>query len=416
MFRRFVLILVLLIPLTDGQLWGKNGGTEKEKTQTQEVEQVMGQLNRLESVASGAIRTLQMAAPLIKSAAAVALLKHGPRMQNTVLVLQALKMSGLPEITKAVQALRDTYIKSRDKLIQDLPTLIAAKSEAEGLASKLRGLKTSLTELALKSKKELEMLERSFKSGGGVGIASKEQLEKKKSQLIATYDKERSKISTQVDELYNSRNKIDAAGNALKAILSSTEPELLNDIATRTYSAMLSTVTVAKSKTAQTVSIGLNFGQTVFDRAVKIFLAEHRLVKVGGGGGGATWLATVLRSASSALGVLLASMLNRAAITLSACSLGSEVLVAELGFALDSAAKKFGLEAPSKLTIWPALITGIQGALVAFAAFGHLMGGIFAPASAAAVARKEKGGKLIDPFIALEKLVTSLLFDGKMSA
>ena len=359
-----------------------------------------------------------MAAPLIKSAAAVALLKHGPRMQNTVLVLQALKMSGLPEITKAIQALEETYTKSRNKLIQDLPTLIAAKSEAEGLASKLGGLKTSLTELALKSKKELEMLESSFKSGGGVGIASKEQLERKKSQLLATYDKERAKISAQVDELYDSRSKIDAAGNALKAILSSTEPELLNDIATKTYSAMLSTITVAKSKTAQTVSIGLNFGQTVFDRAVKVLLAEHRLVKVGGGGGGATWLATVLRSASSALGVLIASMLNRAAITLSACSLGSEVLVAELGCALDAGAKKFGLEAPSKLAIWPALVTGIQGILVALAAFGHLKGGLFAPAAgaAAAAAGNEKGGKLIDPFIALEKLVTSVLFDGKMNA
>ena len=198
MFTRLVLLLVLWIALADGQLWG-TGGAEKEKTQTQ-VEQVKRQLDKLESAANGAIRLLQMASPLIKSAAAVALLKHGPRMQNTVLVLQALKMSGLPEITKAIKLLQETYTKSRNKLIQDLPTLIAAKSEAEGLASKLGGLKTSLTELALKSKKDLEMLESSFKSGGGVGIASKEQLEQKKSQLLATYDKERAKINSQVYE------------------------------------------------------------------------------------------------------------------------------------------------------------------------------------------------------------------------
>jgi len=396
---RFVLFVSILL-ICNGALWGTN-----KKKDDGEAGKVLRQLERLEGTATGVCNLVKTAAPLFRGAAAVALLVHGPKMQNTMLIAQALRVSGLPAIRSTFATLRDAYKRSRNTLVEEMPALIAAKTEAVSLSAKLNAIKVSLEEVAIKSKAQIEVLERSFKSGA---IKSKAQLEDEKKKLLATFEKEKSQLNAQLDDLRKSREKMDAAGNAIKAILSSAEPDHLKGIVASSYAGILATAAVAQSKTAQRISMGINFGQVAFDRLVSVALPQHLIQKVGGAG--ATWLATALRSASSALGVLLATVMNRAAVTLSAVSLGGEILISEFTVALDAGAARFGLPAPSKHACWPAVVTGAQGALVAAAAFGHLQGGLFGTATA----KLAVAGKLpFDPFIALEGLITETLFKSK---
>ena len=395
-----IVVLVSTLLICDGALWGA-----KRDKDDGESGKILKQLEKLEGAACKVFSLIKTATPLFRGAAAVALLVHGPKMQNTMLIVQSLRVSGLPAIERAISTLSEAYKRSRNKLVEEMPALLAAKAEAVNLSAKLSAIKVNLEGLHARLKNESQNLESSFKSGA---IKSKASLEDEKKKLLATFEKEKSNLNAQLDDLRNSRQKMDAAGGAIKAILSSAEPDHLKGIVVSSYAAILSTAAVAQSKTAQKISMGINFGQTAYDRLISVALPQHLIQKVGGAG--ATWLATALRSASSALGVLLATVLNRAAVTLSAVSLGGEILIDEITVAFDVFAARFGLPAPSKHACWPAIVTGAQGALVAAAAVGHLQGGLFG----AATAKMAVAGKLpFDPFIALEGLITETLFKSK---
>lgn len=415
MVRVFILALLALFSLASGALWG----TTKAKT-TSEANEVTQQLDRIEAVVGAAAGAVRRALPVLKTTAGLALLLHAPQLPNTVLLVQALRVSGLPLLAQAFQALRDAYFKSKSKLIEELPTLLAAKSELEGVQTKIKKLTAELEAAAATAKSEGEQLKKQLAQGA----ITKGQLEDAKAKGQAVLEKEKARISPQIDGLRSSLKKIDAAGNALKAIAASVEPAHLQTVAAQTYASMLSVLAVSRNKMAASVSVGLQLGQVVFDRVIVVLLPPHLLTKVGASGG-ATWLSAALSSASSALGVALATVLRRSATTLSACSLGGEVVVGQALCALDAAAGRLGL--PAATAVLPAsAVSGLQGAVVAAAAAQHLQQGLLSRALAGAGAaagaavgagagaegRTPRTGLVLRPFLALEKLVTATFFGG----
>lgn len=352
----FALVLCGILSLSAAQLWGF--GTVAP------VEEKTTPLDQMENALSRAHEAVVAALPLFKAAAALALLQQGDKLVNTVLVIQALRITGLDGIKKSLAELAAAYRRGRATLRAEMPALLAAKKELESFPAKMQKLRADAAVIASnldKSLRELRVLK-----------IEPAKLAAERARLVAAMEKDKAKVLAEMESLRVTKKKVDAASSALKTVVASVEPEHLQATLVHSWSSLLAVVSVAKSKTAASVSMGISLGSTAFD-VVRKLLPPHLMTK---SGGGATWLGGAVNGALSSLGVMLSFALSKAAVTLTACTLGSEMLTHALVEAVET---HLGVKMPR------AAATAVQTAVTSLALAKHLAALPFQAAAAAGV-------------------------------
>jgi hypothetical protein len=120
-------------------------------------------------------------------------------------------------------------------------------------------------------------------------------------------------------------------------------------------------------------------------------------VEDAGGKSGATWLATVIHSASNSIGVFVSFFLKEFASIYSSAAMGSDILIKTITTSiLDPITTKLGV--PS-LSNNPVATTALQAMLISYAVANQLAG-------------KVGDHVMFTPFLAFEALVTNAFFGG----
>lgn len=403
--KLFLFLFLSVLSFASAALWSTTTVAKDEVSET---------LDRIEALVQQGCKAAKSCVPFIKASAATVLLLQGPKLYNTVLLLQALKVAGLPLVQKSIDALGQAYRRSRNKLTSELPAILAAKKEMETFPTKLASLKADAEKWDKLMRSDIENLQASLKSGK----IKQDQFDQLQAKATALFDSEKAKVEKQIQEIRETKKKIDAASSALKSILSATEPEQLKEIFFNSYKTALATMTVAKSKTAASVTMGLNFGTQIFE-SVKYMLGNHlHLLQRDGKSDAPTWLATSLQAASSSLGVLLSFLLKKTAMTYAACTMGSEILVTQLVQAVDPVLKRMKLP---PISASPVATQTLQTAITAIAVLHQLKSAVLSAAlaklggggkdkgAAAAPGRVSKADMLLAPFMWFEGVLERAL-------
>lgn len=392
MSRSLLLVALLLCCISyaaNAQLWGFGSTVpvvEEEKTG---LDQVEAAVSRVRDVLIAAL-------PLLKAVGAIVILQQGSQLTNTVLVLQAIKISGLDGIKSSLAELSKAYKRGRASLKAEMPALLAAKKEMESFPAKMNKLRADAQAIAAGLDKSLKQLR--------TQQLDPAKLSAEKSRLMAVMEKEKAKVQAEMDSLRETKKKVDAASSALKTVVASIEPAHLQSTVAHTWSSLLAVVSVAKSKTAASVSMGINLGSTAYD-VVRKLVPPHLLTK---SGGGATWLGGAVNTAFSSLGVFLSFVLSKVAVTVTACTLGSELLTAAVVDALES---HLGVKLPR------AAVSAVQTAITSLAVAKHLVALPFqaiaskgeGSAGRAPPARSPRFSYLSKPLILIEEFITKKL-------
>lgn len=375
-----LVVLILVLQGASCQFWG---------TSTAAVKQPEG-LDKLEDILCQCTNAIQQCIPLIKATAATALLLHGNELVNTVLLLQAFKMSGMEGIKSSLEELGSAYKRGRQSLKDEMPAIMAAKTEIKGFASKMAKFKTDLETIG----KDFESKISKLKSQK----MTVSQLAAEKSKLLSLMEHDKVKVLTEMQKLRDTKKKIDAASNSIKTVVASIQPEHLKSALASTWTSVLAIVSVAKSKAAASVAMGLNFGTFAYDNVVVRVVPMHILVK---SSGGTTWLGGAINSACSTLGVFLSFFLAKAATTWTACSIGADLLT---GTVVESLEKHLRVKFP------PIAVAAVKTSLVAIAAIKQLAASKKGPNNADTGGVKvPRGMGVFSLFLIFEKVLANQL-------
>jgi hypothetical protein len=397
--QNIFLALVLLIGLLsccDGQLWGS-----KPAEVPQEIDNVQHALDNIEAYCNLIGKTVKTCLPALKIAAGTAFLLHGPQLTNSLLLVQGLKLSGAALITDSLSQLKDKYAEGRIALQKEMPKIVEAQKAMTKFASDISRLKKDVEKAADKMKSTLTIASAEFKTGK----VSKDSLEKTKAIAEKLFSQERKKIESEIAELRQTKSKIDAANSAVKSILRTLDPNLVIKIGQQTFSTLLGVITVAKNKLASSTALGVGFGSQLANK-LKQLLPAH----LAGG-----WFSATIDASSAGLGVYLSMAMSKAALILSAATVGGEIVATEALKLLDGLLAKLGL---APLSTNAAAVTAVQTLVTGLAVFRHVASGaLFASPSGGD--NKNKGGAptraktslLLAPLLEIEKLLGKALFN-----
>jgi hypothetical protein len=194
--------------------------------------------------------------PLIKASTGTLLLLKGGKLAKTVLIFQSLKVSGLPVIKRAVDELAQAYTRTRAKFDEEMPKVLAMKKELGDVMGKVKKIKADIVNSSKDMKKIVKKAQADLKSAK----ITQEEFTKQKETAMQAYTKQKDILQDDIKALMEMKKKVDTASSSVKQILSALEPDHLKSILSQSYASLLSALAVAKSGTAQSITMGLHFG------------------------------------------------------------------------------------------------------------------------------------------------------------
>lgn len=263
------------------------------------------------------------------------------------------KVTGFPDFKKHMDYLSRTFERTRVALAEASPEIV------------------DQTKKLLELKKNFDKLQKEYESKGMEGDA---------------YLKKQQELHREIVEL----EAIVAHFNSSFQLLSTAiDPQGLHEIYMQMYVSIISCIAVASSKTAEICSVGFSIGHVISDRALILLnsqktrvneilvnqekkleesdpthsdLSKQAQVELLKLCEERDWAGPTARFIGNCVGVAIAYMLEKASLTFSACTLGSEMVVEALENICDPLLAKMDLPT---LQSNPGVVTVLQTSLVA---------------------------------------------------
>lgn len=238
------------------------------------------------------------------------ILFYGSQFAKTLLLIKTITVTGAPAIFQSIKDLRDTYIRARKAVKENLPQIIDAKAKVEELSRKVLMLKGQMEDL------------QSDLTASKIG----------KEIFTVNYEKLQREINVSSASLKN----LNALTNSINNIKHAVDPIHLQQIVSNLHVSLMSCVAAAQSQLAASVTRGLHVGKILAESIVK-------LVPISTNAGGKLsahfegvkdfmliqdneWIQTAINFGSRAVGVIVAVAFKRAIVTVSICMMGAQLL------------------------------------------------------------------------------------------
>lgn len=263
-------------------------------------------LHRMEGLLKPACSFARKHSRSVRLFASGAVLFHGGQFSHSMLLYQSLSVSAGPLLGEAVADVASSYSDAREALEKSVPDIVAARKE---LAAKY--------EAASKIHEKMEAARASFRAG---------ELEPEALRAIL---KEGLEATARLGE---DVEKLEALESSVSAVLHAVDGDKLKKVGLGLYAAYAAAVAAATSRTAATVTVGLNLGHQATQSLkavvvpivakVKVFLSRQRdtrsrledmppRLKKG--------LHAAIRAAATAGGVLFAYTQKQSTLMISIC-------------------------------------------------------------------------------------------------
>jgi hypothetical protein len=274
----------------------------------------------------------------------------GSKFTKTLLLIQALSVSGGPVIVKSLHEIGETYKKTRAALKEDLPQILKAKSEIENLRARVSLLGDQLIQV---------------KSDFKNGVID-----------LRTMQNKEDAIRSEISEIRASFLKIDAIQGGLVHFMSTVDANNLKIVVGQLYTCLLAGAATVSSQTAAVVTMGLNISRSFIEKVLlalkgfennKGFETIEQVVA-----NKSAWWKMASQCVAQASGVVFVYFLRRTASIVSACALGSKMLVESVEDVLDPFLVKASLPT---LRDNPSIAATVQSGVLVYGVFSQLKPG-----------------------------------------
>jgi hypothetical protein len=292
----------------------------------------------------------------LKAALSIAFLTRGRDLPKLFLLLHALRATNFMTV---LQNLLGEIISAYNRACVEFSresSVVKAILSDKSLKTDLIKLKADIST----AKNQLVEIEKSFKDKKitpDVYTKMSGELKAKLKQLLSLLEGD-ANILKRLDE---SLIKI---LTAVKAVIASLDLNHLKPMLTNAYSSLLGAVAVANSRTAASATIGVNFGNIVYDKVMQLISSSSLVV------GKNRWLVGVIHSACVSLGVFASFITNEIVSLSSAAMAGSDALMrvlSDLVFDPISAASNI-----PRLAEYPVMYHTVQTVIMAFGMIANM--------------------------------------------
>jgi hypothetical protein len=268
--------------------------------------------------------------------------------------VKALSVSGGPVIVKSLQEMGVTYKKTRAALKEDLPQIMKAKGEIEKLELRIAELGSDMVKLKT-----------DFKSG----VIDEDTMKAKEAA-----------IREEINKIRACFLKIDAVQGGLAHIMSAVDPLHIKTVIGQIYTSLLAGAAAVTSQSAAAITMGINIGKVFHKFVDKLFSVlktrlEHNKAVIALEQvleNNAAWWRAASQTVAHAAGVIAAYCLKETTIVLSACALGSHMLLEAVEDICDPFLERMRLPTLKRN---PPLAAAIQGGALAFGVLNQMRHG-----------------------------------------
>ena len=227
---------------------------------------------------------------------------YGHFFPRTLLVFQAIAVSGGPKLRQASHDLYHHYVRAKKAFMDEMPELEKGKALLKELAVEIASVVQKIADqnAALND-----------------GKISKRQFE----TIIA-------ELNRTMDDLKAKKAQLSGVSSSLGRIAASINPQDIEEICLSVYVCLAAAVAAVSSTVLARVAMALKIGQTISERLMNVlFVHEEMLLEGSIAKAQRDWLKAFVDTIAAAVGLYTSCYIEEKMVIFSMCSMGSKLVM-----------------------------------------------------------------------------------------